>query len=385
MPCLDEAETLGECIRKARVWLDLEGISGEILVADNGSTDGSQKIAKDLGAKVVEVKQRGYGAALFAGVSAAQGRFVIMGDADDSYDFSDLTPFLQQLRAGADLVMGNRFRGGIEAGAMPLKSRYLGNPVLSFIGRLFFSSKVRDFHCGLRAFPKESFLRMGLRTTGMEFASEMVIKATLLGMKVTEVPTTLSRDGRSRPPHLRPWRDGLRHLKFMLAMSPKWALMVPGLLTMLVSLAVFFPLLFGDLSLSSVVLGANTRHVSAVFLVVGYVQFVVGLGVRIFGVREGLLPPSSMTLKFLKAPIFEAAVFLGLTSLAWGIFGLISAIATWGEYGFSELPLDLLSTAITGYGTIATLGGVTFSAGLLFGFFSIPIRSDLGSFPENLS
>ena len=208
MPCLNEAETITTCVEKAVSFLESHGVDGEVVVADNGSSDGSQSLAETAGARVVEVSQRGYGSALMGGILAARGRYVIMGDADDSYDFTNLMPFLERLRAGVDIVMGNRFRGGIAPGAMPPLHRYLGNPVLSFVGRLFFRSAIGDFHCGLRGFNRGSALGLGLQATGMEFASEMVVKATLAGQRIEEVPTTLSVDGRSRPPHLRSWRDG---------------------------------------------------------------------------------------------------------------------------------------------------------------------------------
>ena len=229
MPCLNEAETLATCIEKANRFLAESGVAGEVVIADNGSTDGSQKIATDLGARVVAVPVRGYGAALQAGIAASRGTYVAMADSDDSYDFLGLMPFVLKLRDGFDLVMGNRFKGGIAPGAMPPLHRYLGNPVLSFVGRLFYPSKIGDFHCGLRAFRREAILGLGLKTTGMEFASEMVVKATLAHLKVAEVPTTLSPDGRSRPPHLRSWRDGWRHLKFLLTFAPKWLFFYPGL------------------------------------------------------------------------------------------------------------------------------------------------------------
>ena len=233
MPCLNEAETLARCIGKATRFLDESGVAGEIVIGDNGSTDGSIEIAERHGARVVDVPIRGYGAAVYHAALAAKGRYVIMGDADDSYDFSALAPLVAKLRDGYDVVMGNRFLGGIRPGAMPWKNRYIGNPILSSIGRLFFRCPARDFHCGLRGFSADAFRRMDLRTTGMEFASEMVIRATLLGMRITEVPTTLDPDGRSRPPHLRPWRDGWRHLRFMLLFSPRWLFLIPGLALML--------------------------------------------------------------------------------------------------------------------------------------------------------
>jgi glycosyltransferase involved in cell wall biosynthesis len=228
MPCLNEVRTLPACIGKAQGYFRRAGVAGEVLIADNGSTDGSVELAQSLGARVVHVPQRGYGAALIAGIAAARGRFVIMGDSDDSYDFSNLQPYVDALRGGGQLVMGNRFAGGIKPGAMPPLHRYLGNPVLSFVGRLFFRSPIRDFHCGLRGFDRAAMQALGLQSPGMEFASEMVVKATLWGLRVTEVPTTLSPDGRDRPPHLRSWRDGWRHLRFLLVHAPAWLFMYPG-------------------------------------------------------------------------------------------------------------------------------------------------------------
>ncbi|MFC0087179.1 glycosyltransferase family 2 protein [Dyella flava] len=231
MPCLNEAETLATCIRKARAFLEKSGVVGEVMIADNGSTDGSQEIAKSEGAVVVNVRDRGYGAALLGGIAASRAKFVIMGDADDSYDFSNLMPYVERLRAGADVVVGNRFKGGIAPGAMPFLHKYLGNPVLSFLGRLFFHIKVGDFHCGLRGFNRERVNGLNLVTPGMEFASEMIVKAALSGQRIEEVPTTLKPDGRSRPPHLRTWRDGWRHLRFLLIFSPRYLYLFPGLVS----------------------------------------------------------------------------------------------------------------------------------------------------------
>ena len=236
MPCLNERETVGVCVRKAMAALQDAGISGEVIVADNGSTDGSVEIARAEGARVVNIEEKGYGSALKGGILAARGEYVLMADSDDSYDFNHAPRFLEQLRSGSDLVMGNRFLGGISEHAMPFLHRYLGNPVLSGIGRLFFKSPCGDFHCGMRGFRRDSFLQMDIRSTGMEFASEMVVKASLLRMKVSEVPTTLHPDGRSRPPHLRTWRDGWRHLRFLLMYSPRWLFLYPGIVLMLVGL-----------------------------------------------------------------------------------------------------------------------------------------------------
>src|SRR5215468_8502145 len=269
MPCLNEAETVATCVRKAIGFLSDSGISGEVLVADNGSTDGSQALAEEAGARVVPISDKGYGNALMGGIVAASGKYVIMGDADDSYDFTNLMPFVNELRKGADLVMGNRFKGGIAPGAMPPLHRYLGNPVLSFIGRLFFRSKIGDFHCGLRGFRRDSVLRLGLQATGMEFASEMVVKATLAGHRIEEVPTTLSPDGRSRPPHLRSWRDGWRHLRFLMLFSPRWLFFYPGLLLLAAGLVVGAAILPGPLAIGAVKLDVDTLAGACALMPIG--------------------------------------------------------------------------------------------------------------------
>src|SRR3954452_4523414 len=270
MPCLDEAETLQVCVEKARGFLERSGISGEVVVADNGSTDGSQAIAVAAGARVIPVARRGYGSALITGIRGARGRFVIMGDADDSYDFSDLSAFVRELRAGADLVMGNRFAGGIEDGAMPPLHRFLGNPVLSLIGRLFFHTPIRDFHCGLRGFDRAKMLGLNLHTTGMEFASEVVVRSVLAGYRVEEVPTTLSRDGRSRPPHLRSWRDGWRHLRFLLLYSPRWLFLIPGLVLFIASTLLALWLIPGGRHVGGAVLDIHTLLVATFLAIAGY-------------------------------------------------------------------------------------------------------------------
>src|SRR5271154_2854604 len=238
MPCLNEAETVATCVTKAVKFLADIGVSGEGVGADNGSTDGSQQLAADAGARVVPVSDKGYGNALMGGIIAARGKYIIMGDADDSYDFSNLMPYVTELRKGADLVMGNRFKGGIAPGAMPPLHRYLGTPVLSFIGRLFFHSKIGDFNCGLRGFRRDSAIALGLQATGMEFASEMIVRAALAKQKTSEVPTPLAKDGRSRPPHLNTWRDGWRHLRFLMLFSPTWLFLLPGLLLLVLGLGV---------------------------------------------------------------------------------------------------------------------------------------------------
>jgi hypothetical protein len=296
MPCLDEAETLETCVRKARGFLDRTGIAGEVVVADNGSTDGSREIARRLGARVLEVPQRGYGAALIQGIHAARGRYVIMGDADDSYDFSSLDEMVAALRDGADLVMGNRFRGGIRPGAMPALHRYLGNPVLSFVGRLFFRCGIGDFHCGLRGFRRESARSLDLRTTGMEFASELVVKASLARQRIVEVPVVLHPDGRSRPPHLRSWRDGWRHLRFLLLFSPRWLLLYPGLLLMVAATGALALLGSGAWSPGHGRLAEALLVAAGGLLVVGVQAVQFSVLARVFAETQRLLPPMHRTL-----------------------------------------------------------------------------------------
>jgi hypothetical protein len=291
MPCLDEAETIATCVEKATGFLARTGIRGEVLIADNGSGDGSPEIAERLGARIIEVPQRGYGAALIQGIWAARGRYVIMGDADDSYDFSDLDAMVAQLRGGADLVMGNRFAGGIRSGAMPALHRYLGNPVLSFVGRLFFRCNISDFHCGLRAFRTEAARALDLRTTGMEFASELVVKSTLAKNRIVEVPVVLHPDGRSRQPHLRSWRDGWRHLRFLLLFSPRWLLFYPGL-----ALSVVASILLAVLATGAWMPGQGRLAEGALiavggFVIVGFQAMQFSLLARVFAETQRLLPP----------------------------------------------------------------------------------------------
>jgi glycosyltransferase involved in cell wall biosynthesis len=320
MPCLNEAETIGRCIEKAKRWLEQSGVIGEIIIGDNGSTDGSQDIAVSYGARIIDIPQRGYGAALFGATMAAQGKYIIMGDSDDSYDFSNLSPFLEKLQSGYDLVMGNRFKGGIQAEAMPWKNRYIGNPLLTGIGRLLFNSQIGDFHCGLRGFSKAAFMRMDLHTTGMEYASEMVIKAALLGMQIAEVPTTLSKDGRSRPPHLRPWRDGWRHLRFMLLFSPRWLFIYPGIAISLLGLVLFILLLKGPIQINKVYFDIHTMVFAGITTLIGYMLLVFGSITRIIGISLGLLPPKRILDYLSGKPILEIGSLLGVISMLTGFF-----------------------------------------------------------------
>lgn len=374
MPCLNEAETLATCIQKANAWIARSGVPAEVLIADNGSTDGSQDIAQSLGARVVPVKERGYGAALFHGSMAAAGEWIIMGDSDDSYDFSQLDAFVDKLRQGYDLVMGNRFLGGIAPGAMPWKNRYIGNPVLTWIGRLLFKCPAKDFHCGLRAFRKDAFLRMDLRTTGMEFASEMVIKATLFKMRITEVPTTLSPDGRSRPPHLRPWRDGWRHLRFMLLFSPRWLFIIPGLALALVSLVAYLALLAGPVTLGHVRFDVHTLFFTGAGIILGYLSFSFGVVARMFGIREGLLGENAMLEKLRTSPVLEVGGLTGLGLILVGLFSGGWALAEWGRGGFGNLSSPSLLRQVSLSTILVMSGGVTIMTSLLIGFLALPTK-----------
>jgi len=317
MPCLNEAETLETCIRKAQSFLEKNGVSGEVLIADNGSTDGSREIAENCGARLVAIPERGYGAALIGGCEAAYGKYVIMGDADDSYDFTNLMPFLERLRAGDELVMGNRFKGGIEKGAMPPLHRYLGNPVLSAIGRVFFPSKIKDFHCGLRGYNTESMRKLHLRTTGMEYASEMVVQATLHKLRISEVPTTLKPDGRSRPPHLRSWRDGWRHLKFLLMYSPNWLFFVPGILFFIIGLigTVTLSVSPGQVQIFGALFGVNTLVYAVLLMIMGTSILLFGVLAKVHAAASGFIPESGF---FSKLTIDSGAV-IGFVLCAIGV------------------------------------------------------------------
>lgn len=340
MPCLNEARTLAGCIAKARDAIDRHGLAGEVIVADNGSTDGSQQIAQDHGARVVNVADKGYGNALIGGIAAAKGRYIVMGDADDSYDFSSIFPFVQKLREGYQLVMGCRLPSGggrIVPGAMPWKHRWIGNPALTAIGRLFFRSPIHDFHCGLRAFSKEAIERLDMHTTGMEFASEMVIKATLEGLKIIEIPITLYKDGRDRPPHLRSWQDGWRHLRFMLLYSPRWLFLMPGLFFFWLGTLGLIWLLPGPRQIGRVVFDVHTLLFAGLLCLIGFQLVWFSVFANVFAVTEGLLPQKylSRLFKFIK---LESGLVLGfLLSLA-GLGLLIGALAYWRLFTFGPLP-----------------------------------------------
>lgn len=337
MPCLNEARTVGTCIEKAQRSLVELGIRGEVVVADNGSTDGSQAIAESLGARVVDVTEKGYGAALRGGIAAARGRYVIMGDADDSYDFSALDGFVDQLREGHQLVMGNRFLGGIKPGAMPFLHRYLGNPGLSFVGRLFFKSRCGDFQCGLRGFDRQAILDLNLHASSMVFSSEMVVQAALRGLDVVEIPTTLSPDGRDRAPHLRTWSDGWRYLRFLLLYCPRWLFFVPGAAMMLMGLAVSAWLLPGARAIGGVYFDYHTLLFAAMSVIVGMQAVMFALFTKTYAISEGLLPPDPKFARWSKVLRLETGLVVGALVFLIGLVMAVMAVLSWRSHHFGEL------------------------------------------------
>ncbi|PWT91698.1 MAG: dolichol-P-glucose synthetase [Blastocatellia bacterium] len=374
MPCLNEAETLEVCIQKARGFLETHAVDGEVLIADNGSTDGSQEIARRAGARVVDVPMKGYGSALLAGIRSARGRFVIMGDADDSYDFVNLMPFVEKLREGHDLVMGNRFRGGIMPNAMPPLHKYLGNPVLSFIGNLLFKSPCKDFHCGLRGFSKAAAMEINLRTTGMEFASEMVVKMTLHRKRIAEVPTILSKDGRSRPPHLRSWSDGWRHLRFLLLYSPRWLFFYPGLTLLVMGLLSWLYLLPGPQLIEGIRLDVHTLLYGALAITLGYQSIVFAVFTKVFAASEGLLPVDDRLDKRLSQVSLEKGLVSGGIVVLLGLAGTVLAMANWESRGFGLLnPSETLRVVIPSVTAIA-LGFETLLSSLFLSVLQLKRR-----------
>jgi len=341
MPCLNEAETLARCIEKAKLGLQRAGVPGEILIADNGSTDGSQAIAEKAGARVVSVTAKGYGSALIGGVRAAAGDWILMGDADDSYDFSDIAGFVEKFQAGDELIMGCRLPvggGTIAPGAMPWKNRWIGNPVLSFIGRLFYKCPAHDFHAGMRGFTKAAFEKMDLQTTGMEFASEMVIKSTLKGLRISEVPITLHKDGRSRPPHLKPWRDGWRHLRFMLLFSPRWLFLVPGLVLSALGFISAAALSLHDVQLGGVILNVGTLMVACMTVIVGFQLVAFAFFTKVFAIAEGLLPDDPALARVFKRFTLEKGLVIGLLVLLGGLALLARSVWIWQQAHYGMLP-----------------------------------------------
>ena len=375
MPCLNEAETIEVCVRKAREYLGSRGIKGEVIVADNGSTDGSQALAMKAGARVVRVTSRGYGAALLGGIQAAHGNLIIMGDADDSYDFTDLDPFVDKLRAGYELVMGNRFLGGIKQDAMPPLHRYLGNPVLTGIGRLLFRSSLGDFHCGLRGFWRDSIMSLALTCTGMEFASEMVVKATLRKLRIAEVPTTLSPDGRSRRPHLRSWRDGWRHLRFLLLFSPAWLFFYPGVALLLLGLLGGIWLTPGPRTAGSVTFSINTLLFAAASLIIGFQAIVFYMFAKTHAIRSGLLPEDPVVARIRDVLRLEVALLVGGLAVMAGLVLALQALGVWDEASFGRLDLEESLRKVIPSTTLLILGLQIMFSGCLLSVLQLDTRS----------
>ena len=376
MPCLNEVETLATCIRKAQEAIARDHLSAEIIVADNGSTDGSQRVARELGVRVVDVTRKGYGSALIGGIDAARGEYVIMGDADDSYDFRAIGPLVERLRQGYDLVMGNRFAGGIRAGAMVWSHRWIGNPALTFISRVFFHTPVGDMHCGLRGFRKDAYTRLRLRATGMEFASEMVIKASMRRMKIAEVPVTLSPDGRSRPPHLRTWRDGWRHLRFMLLFSPRWLFLYPGLTLFAAGLLVGAVLETGPKYIGSVRFDIHTLLLAGFACLIGFQLVVFAVFTKVFAIQQGFHPPNATYSSWFRRITLETGLVVGGFLLAAGFLGTVLAVLSWGTKGFGLLDPGLTMREVIPSAVLLTLGVQTIFASFFLSILGIDNEAD---------
>ena len=371
LPCLNEEQTLGICIAKIQKTFVNNNIAGEIIVADNGSTDRSCEIAHELGARVVSISQKGYGSALIGGIDTAQGTYILMGDADDSYDFSHLPRFLEKLEQGYDLVMGNRFQGGIAPGAMPFLHKYLGNPVLSLVGRIFFHCPIGDFHCGLRAFRRDSICKLHLQTTGMEFASEMIVKASLHNLNISEIPTTLKPDGRHRRPHLRTWRDGWRHLIFMLLFSPQWLFVYPGTVLLVIGLLLMLWLFPCPRQIGRVVLDVHTMVYSLAMILVGLQSVIFGVFSKVYAVTSGLIPKPPCWERLCRWFRLETGLIIGMICLFMGIIGSCLTVGIWGQHGFQALdPIQTLRLVIPSVGMI-TVGGEIILASFFFGVLGL--------------
>ena len=376
MPCLNEIETLAVCIAKARQAIEKGGYSAEIIVADNGSSDGSQLVARKLGVRVVDVSRKGYGSALIGGIDSAQGKYVVMGDADASYDFAAIDPFIAKLREGYDLVVGNRFMGGIERGAMPWSHRWVGNPGLTRISRIFFHAPVGDTHCGLRAFTRDAYKRMRLRSSGMEFASEMVIKASLKEMRITEVPVTLHPDGRSRPPHLRTWRDGWRHLRFMLLFSPRWLFLYPGIALFGLGLVVGAALETGPKAIGPFGFDIHTLLLAGFCCLIGYQLIVFAVFTKVFAMREGFHPPNRAYSEMFRYVKLETGLVLGALMFVLGVAGTFLAVLSWGAVGFGALDPRLTMREIIPAAVLLTLGVQTIFASFFLSILGIDSETD---------
>lgn len=377
MPCLNEAETLPLCINKAMSWLQKNNIDGEVLISDNGSNDNSQSISEKLGARVINANIKGYGAAISFGILHAKGKYIIVGDSDDSYDFSNLDLFIEKLREGFDLVMGNRFKGGIQKGAMPLLHRYFGNPVLSFLGRRFFQSDIGDFHCGLRGFKQDILERLKLQTTGMEFASEMIVKAVIFNLKIAEVPTTLSIDGRTRRPHLRTWSDGWRHLRFLLIYSPNWLFKVPGIFFMALGLLLMTLTIFKPFQIAhEVYFDTNTLIFSAVFVNLGFTILSLGLFTKTFATEEGFLPRNKRDENFDNLFTLEIGLFIGLILFLTGVSISLYAFYLWEQVNFGRLEYAQILRLVIPAGAFILLGMQTIFSSFFISILKIKRNSN---------
>lgn len=374
MPCLNESETLAVCIRKAKSFLECHQIDGEILIADNGSDDGSQDIAADEGARVLHVEEKGYGSALISGCNAAEGKYVIMGDSDDSYDFSNLMPFVEKLREGYELVMGNRFAGGIEQGAMPWLHRYIGNPILSFIGRLFYKSGIGDFHCGLRGYNRESLMKLGLKTTGMEYASEMVVMAELNHLKITEVPTTLKKDGRSRAPHLRSFRDGWRHLKFLFMYAPNWLFLYPGAALLAVGVIGSVFLLLGQVSVFHVVFSIHTLLYCMFFIIIGFNIISMFFLVKLYAYNHQFIP-NQTSVNWNERLHEDTFIFSGIILVTAGIVLSVCALLHWQQRGYMELVPEVTMRVAIPAVTLLEVGLQSIFSGFMVGILKINFKN----------
>ena len=372
MPCLNEARTVSVCVAKARAYFERAGIEGEVIVADNGSTDGSPELAIAAGATVVHVSDRGSGAAIAGGLRAARGRGVVMGDADDSYDFEHLDGFVERLRAGAQLVMGNRFAGGIEPGAMPRLHRWLGNPVLSFIGRMLFTTDIGDFHCGLRAFDREAILALGLTSPGMEFASEMVMRASLADLRIDEVPTTLARDGRDRPPHLRSWRDGWRHLRLLLMFSPRWLLLYPGLALLTTGAFASMVLTVGPVRIGGVGLDIHTLLYAATASILGLQLSMLAVITKAVGVAAGHLPRGPGYRAMMRVFTLERGLLAGIALMGLGFGAGVMSVLEWTQVGLTGLDPSRTMRAAIPAATLLLAGAECLAASFVLSFVNQP-------------
>ena len=369
MPCLNEAKTVGICVDKALEFIKANSIRGEVIVADNGSDDGSDEIAAKHGARVVKIEAKGYGSALKGGIKASRGKYIIMGDADDSYDFASLMPFVEKLREGYDLVMGNRFAGGIKSGAMPPLHRYIGNPVLSGLGRLFFKTSCHDFHCGLRGFSREAVERMQLKTTGMEFASEMIMRASFCQMKVTEVATTLWPAGRERPAHLRSWHDGWRHLRFMLLLSPRWLFFYPGLVLMVIGGLVGARLVAGPVMIGGIGFGIHTLAYAGAMVSIGFNAVLFAVLTSVYVLQAGIIPREPKYLRAFKKVSLETGLAVGGIVLLAGIIGFVISILMWNQEGFGRMDSPELTMRIV----VPSVVAMSLGSGIILSSFFLSI------------